>query len=269
MRFLSETTVDGVSERQFLIDDVPGVLWTPAGDDGSRPTAPGGGGRSTTPGGGDRSTASSGARPLILLAHGGGQSRMAPGMVGRARRFVGGSGFAAMALDAPGHGDRPRTERDLAFTADLRRRMTAGEPVAEMVADDNFGRAERAVGEWRAALDALEPVGPVGFLGVSMGGAIGIPLVAAEPRIRAAVIGLVGHPKLHEPAARITIPLEFLLQWEDEFIPREAGLAMFDAFGSAEKSLHVNPGGHGALPRFEVDSADRFFRRHLTPPDHA
>jgi hypothetical protein len=31
MRLISETTVDGISERHFRLDDVPGVLWSPAG----------------------------------------------------------------------------------------------------------------------------------------------------------------------------------------------------------------------------------------------
>ena len=46
-------------------------------------------------------------------------------------------------------------------------------------------------------------------------------------------------------------------------ISREEGLALFNAFASKEKSLHVNSGKHKELPRFEVDSAVRFFARHL------
>ena len=46
-------------------------------------------------------------------------------------------------------------------------------------------------------------------------------------------------------------------------MPRADGLALFDAFGSAEKTLHVNPGRHGDTPRFEADSCERFFARHL------
>jgi hypothetical protein len=42
-----------------------------------------------------------------------------------------------------------------------------------------------------------------------------------------------------------------------------APLALFDAFASKEKSLHVNSGKHKELPRFEADSAVRFFARHL------
>ncbi len=45
--------------------------------------------------------------------------------------------------------------------------------------------------------------------------------------------------------------------------PADGSLALFDLFGSAEKTLHANPGKHGDLPVFELDSALRFFTRHL------
>ncbi len=64
-------------------------------------------------------------------------------------------------------------------------------------------------------------------------------------------------------AARVTIPVEFLLQWDDEVVPRGSGLALFDALASAEKTLHVNPGRHAEVPRFEVESSLLFFSRHL------
>ncbi len=90
-------------------------------------------------------------------------------------------------------------------------------------------------------------------------------LAAAEPRITAAVFGLFWPTSLVEWARQITVPIEFDLQWDDEDIPLEDGLALFAAFGSAEKSLHVNAGKHMALPRFESDSAVRFFERHRSP----
>ena len=56
----------------------------------------------------------------------------------------------------------------------------------------------QAVGDWRAAIDALQsldvvPNVPVGYCGFSMG-TRGIPLATAEPRITGAVLGLFGHP---------------------------------------------------------------------------
>jgi pimeloyl-ACP methyl ester carboxylesterase len=240
MRFTSETISDGVTERLFTLDDVPGVLWSPAGD--------------------------AGGRPLVLIGHGGGQHKQGPGVVARARRFVTSCGFAVAAIDAPGHNGRPKTEQDERFIADIRPRMTAGEPVWPLIAGYNADLAERAGPEWQATLDALMAgagYGPAGYWGVSLGSAIGIRLAAAEPRISAAVFGLAGHETLAGAAARVTVPVEFLLQWDDELVPRESGLALFDAFGSAEKTLHANPGRHAAVPRFEVASAERFFARHL------
>jgi fermentation-respiration switch protein FrsA (DUF1100 family) len=98
---------------------------------------------------------------------------------------------------------------------------------------------------------------------MSMGCGLGVPFIAAEPRIRAAVLGLNGAETSAEAAAQITVPVEFLVQWDDEMVPRAASLALFDVFASAEKTLHANPGKHAEIPVFELDSALRFFTRHL------
>ncbi|WP_182875519.1 dienelactone hydrolase family protein [Microbispora sp. H10670] len=242
--FTSEETSNGVIARGFTVGEVPGMLWSPE--------------------------SGSGRAPLVLLGHGGGQDSRAPGVAGRAARLVGDGGFHVAAIDAPGHGGRPRTEDDEREIAALRRAMAAGEPVNPIVVSFNAGIARRAVPEWRAALDALQELpeigagGPVGYYGVSMGTAIGLPLTAAEPRITAAVLGLHSYDEaLAEAAGRITVPVEFALQWDDELIPRESGLALFDALASKEKTLHANVGGHHEVPGFEADSAVRFLARHL------
>jgi pimeloyl-ACP methyl ester carboxylesterase len=243
MRFISQTTSNGVSERLFTLDDITGVLWSPVDATGSR--------------------------PLVLLGHGGGQHKKAPGLVARAHRYVTTHGFAVAAIDAPAHGDRPKTEQDERFSADLRQRMAAGQPIGQQVAHHNAEHAARAVPEWQATLDGLQELdyigtgGPVGFWGVSLGSAIGVPLAAAEPRITAAVFGLVGHDTLADAAARVTVPVEFLLQWDDELVPRDSALALFDAFASRDKTLHANPGRHTGVPAFELDSSERFITRHL------
>ena len=243
MHFISQTVTDGVSQQLFTLGDIPGVLWTPAG-------APG-------------------PLPLVLIGHGGGQHKTGPGVTGRARRYVTECGFAAAAIDAPSHGDRPQSEEHRRFAAVLRERAAAGEPAGPLFPDYNAGIAAQAVPEWRETLDALQRLdqigagGPVGYVGLSMGGAVGVRLVAADSRITAAVLGLVASDGLAEAAASITVPVEFLLQWHDEAVPLDSGLALFDAFGSAEKTLHANAGLHRDVPLFEVDSSARFFARHL------
>jgi hypothetical protein len=239
MRFTSEQRLDdGVLEREFTLGEVPGVLWTP----GSAPA------------------------PLILSGHNGGLHKRDPRLVARARHSAAEYGFAVAAIDHPGHGDRPRSAADEQARADLRRAMEAGEPVDEIVDAFTLPLVERAVPEWRTTLDALlslpEIGGPVGYAGMT---AIGIRLALVEPRILAAAFFAGGFVPgtLREEARQVTIPLQFLLQWDDEGIERQPVLDLFDAFGTKEKTLHANLGGHAGVPWFEVDDGARFFARHL------
>ena len=124
-------------------------------------------------------------------------------------------GFAAAAIDAPGHGGRPRSAVEEQVRADLRRAMQAGEPVEEIFDALIVSLVERAVPEWRATLDALlslpEIGGPVGYSGMT---AIGIRLAVVEQRILAAVFFAGGFVPgiLREEARQVTIPQQFLLQ---------------------------------------------------------
>ncbi|WP_250402852.1 alpha/beta hydrolase [Streptomyces cellostaticus] len=242
-QFTAESSSHGMVERDFTVGGVPGVLWSPAS-------------------GVDRA-------PLVLMGHGGGGHKRHPSMAGRARLLVTGCGFHVAVVDAPGHGDRPRSAHDEQDIAELRRAQAAGEPEGSIVVRHNARLAELAVPEWRSVLDALQELpeigadGPVGYVGVGLGTAIGVPLVAIEPRITAAVYVATWPDVLMDAAQQITVPIEFALQWDDERVPREAGLALFDAFASTEKTLHANAGQHMELPRFEADSAARFLARHL------
>jgi dienelactone hydrolase len=252
MRVSSQTSSDGVTEQLFTLDEIPGVLWTPSGDARLR-----------------GSTVQSGPRGLILAGHGGGQHKMAPGVVARARRFASECGYAVVAVDAPGHGDRPRTDEQDRLIAELRARMQTGSDPSAVLADLHTLLATQSVPEWRAVLDAVQELdsvgaGPVGYWGMSLGCGLGVPFVVAEPRVRAAVLGLSGAETSGRLAAQITVPVQFLVQWDDEMVPRASSLALFDLFRSADKTLHANPGRHGEVPPFEVDSAMRFFDRHLT-----
>ena len=240
MQFTAEQRLDdAVLEREFTLGEIPGVLWTPR-------SAP---------------------APLILIGHNGGLHKRLPRLVARARHYAAEYGFAAAAIDAPGHGDRPRSAVDERARADLRRAIETGEPADEIVHAFIVPLVDRAVPEWRTTLDALlslpEIGGPVGYEGMT---ATGIQLAVAEPRIAATVFfgqGLVPDA-LREAARQVTMPLQFLLQWDDEGMERQPILDLFDAFGTREKTLHANLGGHAGTPWFEVDDAARFFARHLT-----
>lgn len=242
--FTAETTADGVRERDFTLGEIPGVLWTPeSGTEGA---------------------------PLILMGHPGGLHKKAKGVVERARTYVTACGYSAASIDAPGHGDRPRPERDRRWVADMMAAREAGESIGPIVAAYNGSLAERGVPEWQATLDALTALpeigadAPIGFSGMTLASATGIPLAAADPRIRAAVFGgVLVYDALTEAARKVTIPIQFILPWDDPEIDRQSQLDLYDAFGSAEKSLHANPGSHFVVPRFETEDSIRFFRRHL------
>ena len=242
MQITSEQRLDGgVLERRFTLGEIPGILWTPV--------------------------PASAPAPLILVGHPGGLHQMYPRLAGRARYYAAEYGFAAAAIELPGSGDRPRSVAAEQARADLRRALGAGEPVDEIVDALVLPLVEKAVPEWQATLDALlslpEIGGPVGCEGGVI--AIGIRLAVVEPRIAAANLfaGSFVPSTMFEEARQVTIPLQVLLQWDDEGNDRQSALDLFDAFGSREKTLHANLGGHTGVPSFELDAGARFFARHL------
>jgi hypothetical protein len=240
VHFISERRLDdGVLERRFTLGEIPGILWTPT-------SAP---------------------APLILVGHPGGLSQMYHRLAGRAQHTAE-YGFASVAIELPGSGDRPRSPAAERARADLRRALAGGEPVDEIVDALVLPLVEKAVPEWQATLDAVLSLpgigGPVGFSGGVI--AIGIRLALVEPRIRAALLfaGSFVPRAMFDEARQITIPLHVLLQWDDEGNDRQLALELFDAFGSSEKTLHANLGGHAGIPSFEADASARFFVRHLS-----
>ena len=238
----AEAGRDGVLEREFDLGGIPGILWTPASASASAPV------------------------PLILLGHPGGLRGMYPRLAGRARAAAA-DGFAAATIELPGSGDRPRLADVEQARSDLHRALAAGEPVEEIVDRLVLPLVEQAVPEWQAVLDALLSLpgvrGPVGFSGGVI--AIAIRLALVEPRIAAAGLfaGSFVPRVMFDEARQVTIPLHVLLQWDDQGNDRQLALDLFDAFGSQEKTLQANTGGHRGVPPFAAEDAARFFVRHL------
>ena len=222
------TSNEGVTTRGFEIagprDTIYGNLWTPSN--------------------------ASGPLPLVLIGHGGGGSKAVETVVANARGFVTEHGLAAAAIDAPGHGERGgvqgRTPEYYALWAD------------GTIMTDN------ATADWQLTLTTLLATGlfdadRVGWSGMSMGSLIGVPYLAAEPRIKAAALGLCGVAGstpgrsnigglLVERAPLVNIPVIFMMQWNDERFTRDGCLSLFDLLGTRDKRLVVHLGAHAAMP---------------------
>lgn len=242
MNITSERRLDdGVVERHITLGDVPGIVWTP-------PAAE--------------------SVPLILMGHpGGGLDRIYPRLVGRARHAAA-LGFASAALELPGSGDRPRVPELEEARADLQRAVRAGESVPDDVVDRLIlPLLDLAVPELRSLIDTLlawpEIGGPVAVSGGVI--SLGIRLAATDPRIVAAGLfaGSYVPRSILDEARALTIPVHVLLQWDDEGNDRQMALDLFDAFGSPEKTLMANLGGHTGVPAHAGEDAARFFVRHL------
>jgi predicted esterase len=131
---------------------------------------------------------------------------------------------------------------------------------ATRLTDEGYAVAVvRSLDEVPAVL--AEHRGPVGFWGISQGARVGLPLLAAEPRIAAAVLGLADGPITSAPL--VTAPVLFYVQSEDDLLEPDACRALFDALGSADKTLVENPGGHLDLPRASVEESAAWLDRKL------
>lgn len=229
--------MDTSTERYGFEHDgvrVPAALWVPAG----RP------------------------RAIVQACHGGSGHKASGAVLAIVGRLLP-LGMAVLAIDGPVHGDRsPDGSLDPeAARRHFRAAWRAGSDKTRM------GR------EMAAALDHLTatrewPDLPVGYIGVSMGTAYGIPYLAADRRVQAAAIGLwsvnyaaSGH--LAGFAARIRCPVWFTQQWDDEFFDRQGTARLFDALGSRDKRLVAYPGPHRALEGERLDDAVGFLAGRL------
>jgi dienelactone hydrolase len=237
----------GVWERPFFAtrpaEKIPGILWMPA-----EPTQP---------------------VPLVLIGHGGKSEKRNPASLAIARRFVRRHGIAVCAIDAIDHGERG----PIIDTGD-------GPPQAEYLElwkrPDTFDRMNA---DWHATLDELlasdrfDPA-RVGYWGLSMGTVLGLPFVASEPRISAAVLGACGFTgpsavrarfveRHRADAPRVKCPVLFMVQWDDEIFDRDGALELFDTIGSPDKRMHAHPGKHGAFRQEAADATREFLAARL------
>ena len=234
---------DEVRERRFTVERdgqaIPGMLWSPS--------------------------VPSGPQALMLMGHGGSGHKRNERMLMLGHMFAADYGWCAAAIDGPVHGERGPVD-DANHPA--YRAMWQNQQVVQSMIED-----------WRTTLDALSQLDEVdstrvGYWGVSMGTMFGLPYVASEHRIRAAVLGKAGmsgssvvrsgidrHFETFAP--KVMLPALFVMQWDDERFERSGQLDLFDRLGSSDKRLHAYPGLHidNGPEAFAVQAA--FLERYL------
>jgi len=237
--FIDDQTHDGLRIREVTLDRsgraVTAVLWQrPGGDAGA---------------------------PLVCFGHGASGDRLQQPIPWLVKRLVAEHGFIGLSIDGPVHGRRRSGDGGRnAFWPEWERHGTVEDMTADWVAVLDFVQRQPEVG-----------TGPVGYWGLSMGTIYGAPFVAADDRIRVAVLGLMGitgpdhfRPVITAAASAIDIPLLFIMQLEDELFNREECLALFDTFGSDDKRLHANAGLHPDVPMEELRHSVDFLVAGLT-----
>lgn len=236
MNWISTQKEGALIKRNFAVTangrTVPGVIWTREGDEGPR--------------------------PLVLVGHGGSQHKEDSGVTDIAYPLVGEAGFAVAAIDGPVHGDR---------------RLSGSVSPGQVIQDfrklwvDNPSMEEMAQ-DWSATIDFLAALpeikaDAIGWFGISMGTAYGLPVCATDKRIRAALLGMWGTSHAHgarlvEIAQKVSCPVLFHRKTEDERFTQEGQRALYDAIGSEEKQFHDYPGLHINPQGAQLDDALHF-----------
>lgn len=196
-------------------------------------------------------------RRIVVVAHGGDGWRRSR-YVTVAARVWGATGTAVVAIDAPGHGERPGVR-----------------PTGPLGASPAF--ADAWIGVHRHLLDAVAdrfPALPIGMAGFSMGALFGVALAAGDDRIGALALALSGSTAVSLPhrfpgldpgsvqatdpagfAPRVRVPVLMVNTTEDTVVPGDAADALARAFPTPPERLVV-PGTHDRWP-----TAARWYRR--------
>ncbi len=231
----------GLRIREFRLQvegrTVPVRLWTPPG--------------------------ATGPMPLVLVGHGGSGHKDSQLVRDIAWPLVRTHGFAVAAIDGPVHGARRAAFSDGPdVRQEFRDLWATGTSIPGMVAD------------WRAAMDVLCALpeidaSAVGWYGISMGTAYGIPLAAADLRIRAAVLGMWGScrpasEQLVTDGPKIHCPVLFQTKAGETLFTVAGQQDIYDHLASPRKEHRVYPGGHTDPKDEQLADIEAFLVRELS-----
>jgi len=222
-----------VYEDRLLIGDIPARLYMPAAASG-----------------------------LLLLGHGGDQSKDAERFVTLACFYAEQTGLCVVCIDAVDHGQR----RPVA-------------PAEGLPAGWHSRTSPQMVDDWTSVVGNLSSIGPaVAYVGFSMGAVFGIPVVASMPTIAAAVLvvggipggGWTDDPGLAPLLTRAAASLDsthvlMLNKTDDELFPSQDVELLFDSVSAKTKELRFWPGSHDDWGSELLETSANFVNRHCGP----
>lgn len=176
----------------------------------------------------------------VVVGHGAEADRFHPHPAWSGRLWAR-HGFSIVVADAPCHGERAGPE------GQAHRGELAADPgfLAWWLADQRI-----VVG----VVAERFPSAAVGYLGVSMGALFGVHLMAAEPRVRAAVLAAGGCREADRAVAAAAVrvggrPVLMVQADRDEVFSRDAAFVLYEALGTPEKEIDFLPGTHSVWRR--------------------
>jgi dienelactone hydrolase len=199
--------------------------------------------------------------PLVLVGHGGSGHKTSALVQDIVRRMLP-AGVAVAAIDGPVHGERRQVFADGPLVRDEFRELWS-----------RGGAVDAMVEDWGAALSHLCQFTAIdqeriAWYGISMGTAYGLPVVAADPRIKAAVLGMWGtcrtpSDRLVADAQRIQVPVLFQVKREDAIFTPEGQQDLFEKIASSRKQYVAYDGGHVDPVGEQLDDIAHFLKAHL------
>lgn len=199
------------------------------------------------------------ARGLLLLGHGGGQSKDGERFVRMSRHYAEKTDLAVVCIDAVDHGERAPA----AAGPGIPRRW-------------HSSAAQQMVADWTTTVAALSGIGPpLAYVGFSMGMIFGAPVVVTMPSIKAVVFGVGGIPAgggiddpplrsmLLEAASKLEAPQVLMInKTADEVFPIEGTHEFFAAIPGDRKRLMFWPGTHDDWPAEAIRHSVDFVNQH-------
>jgi dienelactone hydrolase len=199
--------------------------------------------------------------PLVLVCHGGSGHKTSSLVLDIVKRMLP-AGIAVAAIDGPVHGERRSVFADGPLVRDEFRELWS-----------QGGAVDAMVEDWQSALShlcqvaAIDPV-RVAWYGISMGTAYGVPVVSADRRIKAAVLGMWGtcrapSERLIADAQNIDVPVLFQVKRDDAIFTPQGQQHLFNQVASAQKHFVTYDGGHVDPSGVQLDDIADFLQAHL------